>query len=129
MLASAGLPVIHAGSGIIHAGAYAELAEIAEMLQAPVTTSWAARGVLDERNPLSMAMIHIKAVNQVRNEADVVLCLGSRIGEPTGGGRRPTGRPLMSRSSYRWMWMKRRSAAPARWTWVWSGMSRSSCGG
>ena len=89
MLASAGLPVIHAGSGIIHAGAYAELAEIAGMLQAPVTTSWAARGVLDERNPLSMAMIHIKAVNQVRNEADVVLCLGSRIGETDWWGKAP----------------------------------------
>ena len=36
MLASARLPTIHAGSGIIHAGAYAELAELAEMLQAPV---------------------------------------------------------------------------------------------
>jgi len=89
MLALAGLPVIHAGSGIIHAGAYAELAEIAEMLQAPVTTSWAARGVLDERNPLSMTMIHIKAVNQVRNEADVVLCLGSRIGETDWWGKAP----------------------------------------
>jgi acetolactate synthase-1/2/3 large subunit len=44
MLASALLPVIHAGSGIIHAGAYAELAEIAEMLQAPVTTSCGPRG-------------------------------------------------------------------------------------
>jgi acetolactate synthase I/II/III large subunit len=89
MLASAALPVIHAGSGIIHAGAYAELAEIAERLQAPVTTSWAARGVLDERNPLSMTMIHIKAVNQVRNEADVVLCLGSRIGETDWWGKAP----------------------------------------
>jgi acetolactate synthase-1/2/3 large subunit len=89
MLASAGLPLIHAGSGIIHAGAYAELAEIAEIIQAPVTTSWAARGVLDERNPLSMCMIHIKAVNQVRNEADLVLCLGSRIGETDWWGKAP----------------------------------------
>jgi acetolactate synthase-1/2/3 large subunit len=89
MLASAALPVIHAGSGIIHAGAYAELSELAEMLQAPVTTSWAARGVLDERNPLSMCMIHIKAVNQVRNEADLVLCLGSRIGETDWWGKAP----------------------------------------
>jgi len=89
MLASAAFPVIHAGSGIIHAAAYAELAEIAEMLQAPVTTSWAARGVLDERNPLSIAMIHIKAVNQVRNEGDMVLCLGSRIGETDWWGKPP----------------------------------------
>jgi acetolactate synthase I/II/III large subunit len=89
MLSAAGFPAIHAGSGIIHAGAYEELAEIAELLQAPVTTSWAARGALDERNPLSIAMIHVKAVNQVRNEADVVLCLGSRIGETDWWGKAP----------------------------------------
>jgi acetolactate synthase I/II/III large subunit len=45
--------------------------------------------VLDEKNPLSMTMIHIKAVNQVRNEADVVLCLGSRIGETDWWGKAP----------------------------------------
>jgi len=89
MLSTAALPAIHAGSGIIHAGAYAELAQIAEMLQAPVTTSWAARGALDERNPLSVAMIHVKAVNKVRNDADVVLCLGSRIGETDWWGKAP----------------------------------------
>src|SRR3989304_4601971 len=36
MLAAATLPVIHAGSGVIHAAAYAELAQLAELLHAPV---------------------------------------------------------------------------------------------
>jgi len=44
MLTSAALPMIHAGSGIIHAQAYEELAQLAELLSAPVTTSWGARG-------------------------------------------------------------------------------------
>lgn len=43
MLAGAALPMIQAGSGVIHAQAYAELAELAELLEAPVTTSWGAR--------------------------------------------------------------------------------------
>jgi acetolactate synthase-1/2/3 large subunit len=46
MLIAAEQPLIHAGSGIIHAAAYAELRQVAERLGAPVTTSWSARGVL-----------------------------------------------------------------------------------
>ena len=54
MLASATLPIIHAGSGVIHAAAYEELRRVAEALHAPVTTSWAGRGVLPETNELAM---------------------------------------------------------------------------
>jgi len=89
MLASAALPVIHAGSGIIHAQAYGELAQVAELLQAPVTTSWSARGVLPETSPLAWPMIHIEACNRLRNAADVVLCLGSELGETDWWGKAP----------------------------------------
>ena len=51
MLIEAKLPLIHAGSGIIHAAAYDELAQLAELLHAPVTTSCSAWGVLDLRHP------------------------------------------------------------------------------
>ncbi|MFZ1987045.1 MAG: thiamine pyrophosphate-binding protein, partial [Desulfatitalea sp.] len=76
MLIHARLPVIHAGSGVIHAQAFDELRQVAEILHAPVTTSWAGRGVLDERHPLAWPMVHIEANNAVRNRADVCLCLG-----------------------------------------------------
>jgi acetolactate synthase-1/2/3 large subunit len=89
MLASAALPVIHAGSGIIHAQAYTELAQLAELLHAPVTTSWSARGVLPETSPLAWPMIHIEACNRLRNTADVVLCLGSELGETDWWGKAP----------------------------------------
>ena len=68
--------MIHAGSGIIHAGAYDALRRVAELLHAPVTTSWAARGVLPETSPLAIPMPHVKLNHQVRNDADVVLILG-----------------------------------------------------
>lgn len=88
-LADAQAPMIHAGSGVIHAGAYDELARVAELLQAPVTTSWAARGALSERSPLAIPMPHVKVNHQVRNDADVALILGSRIGETDWWGRPP----------------------------------------
>jgi acetolactate synthase-1/2/3 large subunit len=89
MLVQAELPVIHVGSGIIHAGAYEELASLAEILNAPVTTSWSARGVLPETSRLAWPMVHLKAVNHVRNSADLVLCLGSRLGETDWWGKAP----------------------------------------
>ena len=82
-------PMIQAGSGIIHAGAYSALRRVAELLHAPVTTSWAARGVLPETSPLAIPMPHVKLNHKVRNDADAVLVLGSRIGETDWWGRPP----------------------------------------
>jgi len=89
LLINAAAPMIHAGSGIIHALAFAALCRVAELLQAPVTTSWAARGVLPETSPLAITMPHVKLNHQVRNDADVVLILGSRVGETDWWGRPP----------------------------------------
>jgi acetolactate synthase-1/2/3 large subunit len=89
LLARAHLPVIHAGSGIIHAQAFDDLRRVAEALHAPVTTSWAARGVLDERHPLAWPMVHIEANTALRNAADVCLCLGSALGETDWWGKAP----------------------------------------
>jgi len=89
LLARAELPIIHAGSGIVHAQAYDELRRVAERLQAPVTTSWAARGVLPETHDLAMPMPLIKLNNQVRNDADAVLVVGSRLGETDWWGKAP----------------------------------------
>ncbi len=89
MLAKAKLPMIQAGSGIVHAQAFEELKELAEQLYAPITTSWAARGVMDERHPLVWPLVHIDANNSVRNAADVCLCLGSDMGETDWWGKAP----------------------------------------
>lgn len=89
MLTAARLPVIHAGGGVIHALAFAELAEVAELLHAPVTTSWSARGVLAETHPLAWPLIHIEACNRLHNAADVVLALGTELGETDWWGKPP----------------------------------------
>lgn len=89
LLTKAERPLIHAGSGVIHAQAYDALAEVARALGAPVVTSWAARAVIDERNPLSVPMMYLDTVKQARNQADVVLVLGSRLGETDWWGKAP----------------------------------------
>jgi acetolactate synthase I/II/III large subunit len=89
MLIEAELPVIHAGSGVIHAAAYEELQTLAEMLYAPVTTSWSGRGVLPETHELSMPMVLVDTVNETRTAADVVMILGSRLGETDWWGKAP----------------------------------------
>ncbi len=89
LLATAELPMIHAGSGVLHAQASAELGELAELLRAPITTSWGARDVVDERSSVSIPMSHIELNNRVRNEADLVLALGTRFGETDWWGKPP----------------------------------------
>jgi len=89
LLGSAVYPMIHAGSGVIHAGATRELARLAEYLQAPVSTSWAGRGVISECSPLALPMQCIDLNQRVRNQADLVLVLGSRVGETDWWGKAP----------------------------------------
>lgn len=88
-LDEARLPLIHAGSGVLSAGATKELAELASRLEAPVTTSWAARAAIDERDEHSVPMIFVATVNQARTAADRVLVLGSRLGETDWWGKAP----------------------------------------
>jgi len=88
-LVSADLPMIHAGSGVLHAHATAELRELAELLRAPVTTSWGARDVIDERADVAVPMAYVDLLTQVRNDADVVLALGTRFGETDWWGKAP----------------------------------------
>ncbi|MDP6909419.1 MAG: thiamine pyrophosphate-binding protein, partial [Flavobacteriales bacterium] len=89
MIADAKFPIIHAGSGILHAMAFDELEKVANLAHLPVTTSWGARGALCEDNDLSIPMVHINLNNGIRNKADLVLMLGSRISETDWWGKKP----------------------------------------
>jgi len=89
LLAGAERPLIHAGSGVIHAAAYDALARVARLLHAPVTTSWGGRAALSEVHGYAVPMIHVELVNRVRGEADCALVLGSRLGETDWWGKPP----------------------------------------
>jgi acetolactate synthase-1/2/3 large subunit len=89
MLQQAERPLIHAGSGVLHALAEPELALLAELLEAPVCTSWGARCAIDERDSHAVPLIYLDAVKHARTRADVVLNLASRLGETDWWGKAP----------------------------------------
>ncbi len=88
LLAGANCPLLQVGSGVVHAGASAVVAEIAQLLRAPITTSWGGRPAVDERLPNKIPMLP-PLIDEVRCEADVVLALGTRFGETDWWGKPP----------------------------------------
>ena len=89
LLRTADRPHLHAGSGVLHAAASDQLREVAEALGASVTTSWAGRGALADDHPQLLPIWAMDAVNRARSEADVVLVVGSRLGETDWWGKPP----------------------------------------
>ncbi|MEN8040903.1 MAG: thiamine pyrophosphate-binding protein [Actinomycetota bacterium] len=89
LLSAARLPVIHAGGGVVHAQAFDALADLAHMLNAPVTTSWSASGSIPHTDDLAWPIASIEASGEVRTKADVLLILGSRVGETDWWGKSP----------------------------------------
>jgi acetolactate synthase-1/2/3 large subunit len=82
LLAGARHPVIVAGNGVHTARAYKELKEMAELLAAPVATSYKGKSTLEETHPLSVGMVGIygqQVANAVVGQADVVLVVGARL--------------------------------------------------
>ena len=89
LLRGAERPHIHAGSGVLHAQASSALQGVAEALGTPVTTSWAGRGALPDRHEQLLPIWAMEPINKARSEADVVLVLGSRLGETDWWGKPP----------------------------------------
>ncbi|QIK64068.1 thiamine pyrophosphate-binding protein [Leucobacter viscericola] len=80
LLARADRPAILAGGG--SRGAATELRALAERLSAPVVTTLNAKGVLDESHPLAVgSCLRLAAGRRVAQEADVLLVVGSKLGE------------------------------------------------
>jgi acetolactate synthase-1/2/3 large subunit len=79
LLAGASRPVIFAGTGVDRAGANAALLEFAEMLGCPVIPSMAGRAVVPHDHPLYFHS-QSPAADELRRNADVMLVVGSRVG-------------------------------------------------
>ena len=89
LLRTAERPHIHAGSGVLHAHASNALKDVAEALGAPVTTSWGGRGALADSHEQLLPIWAMDPIKKSRSEADVVLVLGSRLGETDWWGKPP----------------------------------------
>jgi acetolactate synthase-1/2/3 large subunit len=79
MLATAERPVVISGSGVDRAGANDALLEIVELLGCPVLTTMAGRATVRSDHP-NYVFGFGPAGDQVRREADVLLVVGSRVG-------------------------------------------------
>ncbi|MFW9850400.1 MAG: thiamine pyrophosphate-binding protein, partial [Candidatus Thorarchaeota archaeon] len=88
MLQNAEFPLIHAGGGVLQSEASNELVELAEHLQAPVTTSVFARGVIPEDHPLALTPGSFGAIG-AQCQSDLVLLVGGRLGDLDFWGREP----------------------------------------
>jgi len=82
VLVQAKSPVIVAGQGVLYAEASAELAELAELLQAPVTTPLEGKSAFPEHHPLSLgtgAGVMPRPVQTFLQKADVVFAIGASL--------------------------------------------------
>src|SRR5215475_8371583 len=75
-------PVIIAGNGVHAARAWAELAELAELLAIPVATTATGKSAMAETHPLALGVFGNwgqTVANEVVSSADTVLVVGSRL--------------------------------------------------
>ena len=90
-LAAARRPVIYAGGGVVHAGAAAELAALARITGAPVTTTLMALGTFPASDPLWLGMLGMHgrpAANRAIDEADLIVAIGARFDDRVTGDLR-----------------------------------------
>ena len=83
LLAGARFPVIMAGGGVLMGGGQRELVALAEHLSAPVIASYLHNDAFPASHPLACGPIGYqgaKSAMHVVAQADVVLCLGTRLG-------------------------------------------------
>jgi acetolactate synthase-1/2/3 large subunit len=98
-LAGAERPFLFAGKGVLWAEASAELVALGEHLGAGMSTSLGARGVVPEDHPNYFHLFDMQTTQAVRNDADVVLVVGARLGEYDGWGMPPAwGDPARQRT-------------------------------
>jgi acetolactate synthase-1/2/3 large subunit len=90
ILAAAARPIILAGGGALWSGSGALLEELARRLGAPVITTLNAKGILDERHPLSLGHARSRRARHVLPHADAMLAVGCRFTEVMTDWRRMT---------------------------------------
>jgi acetolactate synthase I/II/III large subunit len=82
VLVQAKSPVIVAGQGVLYAEASDELVELAELLQAPVTTPLEGKSAFPEHHPLSLgtgAGVLPRPVHTFLQKADVIFAVGASL--------------------------------------------------
>ena len=94
VLVKAERPVIYAGQGVHYARAWDQLRRLAELLEAPVTTSLEGKSAFPESHPLSLGSggrSMPRTVRQYLDNADVILGIGCSFAQTNFGVKMPRG--------------------------------------
>ena len=92
-LVAAERPLLYAGQGVHRAGAWGQLRALAELLEAPVTTSLEGKSSFPETHPLSLGSGGVampRAVFEHARDADIVFGIGASFTATPFGIRFPT---------------------------------------
>lgn len=79
-------PVVWAGGGVLRSGAHEEVQRVAELLGAPVITTFMGKGAISEDHPLAVGtMVRQPEAAELLRNADLILAVGTRFtGMSTG---------------------------------------------
>jgi acetolactate synthase-1/2/3 large subunit len=88
LLHRASRPVLYVGGGVVKADSHEALRELAELAQAPVTTTLMARGAFPDSHPLALGMPGMHgtyAAVTALQECDLIVALGARFDDRVTG--------------------------------------------
>src|SRR5258707_134272 len=88
LLHQARRPFLYVGGGVVKSDSHDALRELAELTQAPVTTTLMARGAFPDSHPLALGMpgMHgMYAAVAALQEADLIVALGARFDDRVTG--------------------------------------------
>ncbi|WP_016950347.1 biosynthetic-type acetolactate synthase large subunit [Anabaena sp. PCC 7108] len=81
-------PLLYVGGGAIAANAHAEVKQLAELFNIPVTTTLMGIGAFDEHHPLSLGMLGMHGTayaNFAVTDCDLLICVGARFDDRVTG--------------------------------------------
>jgi acetolactate synthase I/II/III large subunit len=88
LIANSKQPLLYVGGGAITSGAHAEIKQLAETFQMPVTTTLMGKGSFDENHPLSVGMLGMHGTayaNWAVTDCDLLIAVGARFDDRVMG--------------------------------------------
>lgn len=88
LLENAERPLLYVGGGAIASNSHAQIQELAELFQLPVTTTLMGIGAFDEHHPLSVGMLGMHGTayaNFAVSECDLLIAVGARFDDRVTG--------------------------------------------
>lgn len=81
-------PLLYVGGGAIASSAHAEIKQLAELFNIPVTTTLMGKGAFDENHPLAVGMLGMHGTayaNFAVSECDLLIAVGARFDDRVTG--------------------------------------------